>query len=49
MCIEFGVILSSKYKKINAETAPSNSATWDEFIEQHQQQSVKIAPYLMSE
>ena len=28
--------------KIDDETAPSYGAIWDEFIEQHQHQSIKI-------
>ena len=47
ICIKFGVRLASKLKKKNAETAPSDGAIWDEFIEQHQHQNIIRAPYLM--
>ena len=37
ICIRFGANLASnlKFKKMYAETAPSNCAIWDEFSEQH--------------
>ena len=35
ICIKFGANIASKFKDINAETAPSNGAIWDEFSEQH--------------
>ena len=39
--IKFSVRLASELKKNNAETAPSNSAILDKFIEQHQHQNIK--------
>ena len=40
---KFSIII----KIIDAVTAPSNDAIWDEINEQHQHQSIKKAPYLM--
>ena len=43
------ILLLMPYLKINSRTAPSNNAIFDEFSEQHQQQSIKKAPDLMTD
>ena len=47
ICIKLDLKFSIIIKKY-AGNSPSKGAIWDKFCEQHQHQSIKKAPYVMS-